>query len=186
MQHSSKKIEKLYRASLLQFIIVLLPLILLAINLHQLLSQINNNRDQQPTQTINTNTQTIKHLPNFSLFGDYNAKAQSIEKTHLNLILEGLVFDSNPQSSFAIISQNHQPSHIYKVGDAVLDGVKIAHIYPDHLVLQHSNHLESLTFPLQKLSNNLQHSARTFSSINNKPYQNPSKLPQHLGNIHAS
>jgi general secretion pathway protein C len=62
-----------------------------------------------------------------------------------NLVLAGTIATSDPKRGVAIIS-NGGPAKVYSVGDNV-DGAALHSVYLDHVVLDRSGQLETLTLP---------------------------------------
>ncbi len=68
-------------------------------------------------------------------------------ETHLNLKLFGVFVDEDPKKGSAIIGGARGEQKFYDTGEEVADGVKLAEVYPDHVVLSRRGRNELLRFP---------------------------------------
>ena len=65
--------------------------------------------------------------------------------TTLGMILRGTLADRDPAAGIAVISDGERGERAYRAGEALGGGVKLARVYPDHVVLLHEGVEETLT-----------------------------------------
>ena len=65
--------------------------------------------------------------------------------TTLSMILRGTLADSDPGSGVAVISDADRGENAYRAGETIAPGVKLARVYPDHVILVHEGAEETLT-----------------------------------------
>jgi general secretion pathway protein C len=65
--------------------------------------------------------------------------------TTLGMILRGTLADRDPAAGIAVISEGERGERAYRAGEAIAGGVKLARVYPDHVVLLHEGVEETLT-----------------------------------------
>lgn len=90
----------------------------------------------QKVQTFMTDAQ----LHPSDIFGEN----QSSNRVNTSLTLEGVVLASDNANSAAIIAPQNGQSQLYNVGEEVLPGLKLEHVYHDYVVLNRSGVLEKL------------------------------------------
>lgn len=64
--------------------------------------------------------------------------------TTLAMMLRGTLADRNPASGIAVIGDGERGERAYRAGEEVAGGVKLARVYPDHVVLLHDGVEETL------------------------------------------
>jgi general secretion pathway protein C len=64
--------------------------------------------------------------------------------TTLAMILRGTLADRNPAAGIAVISDGERGERAYRAGEVIGSGVKLAAVYPDHVVLVHEGVEETL------------------------------------------
>lgn len=95
----------------------------------------------------------VAAMQQLNLFGDLNSQPivapvetqQVIERTQLNLELQGIIAANEPEKSWAIIGRADNQK-LYKIGDEIDDarGVKIAEIHSLKVILNNNGNLEEL------------------------------------------
>jgi len=111
------------------------------------------------TSTVSTSTRTnvdITAVQKLNLFGDFNKAAvvddaptpqedQNLEKTKLNIELQGVIAASEPELSWAIIGRGDNQK-LYKIGDVIdnAQGAKVSKIYDIKIVINNRGKLEEL------------------------------------------
>ncbi len=61
------------------------------------------------------------------------------------MILRGTLADRDPAAGIAVIGDGERGERAYRAGEALGGGVKLARVYPDHVVLLHEGVEETLT-----------------------------------------
>lgn len=87
-------------------------------------------------------------IAKWHLFGNTPAAAGSgpgAPATTLGMILRGTLADRDPAAGIAVIGDGERGERAYRAGDAIAGGVKLARVYPDHVVLLHEGVEETLT-----------------------------------------
>jgi general secretion pathway protein C len=77
--------------------------------------------------------------------------AQAGTRTTLKLTLHGTVADRDGRGGYALIADEHGVEHSYRAGDRIADGVTLAAVYADHVVLDNHGRHESLDLPRESL-----------------------------------
>jgi type II secretory pathway component PulC len=92
----------------------------------------------------------IAAIPQYHLFGKSQGQ---LPITNLQMTVTGIVKLSEQLDSLskAYISINGQPGKVYKVGDALPYGVRIASISHDAVILENDGRFEKLPLPRDKL-----------------------------------
>lgn len=107
--------------------------------------------------TASRNDVDITEIKKLNLFGSFDSKAvaakpksgnqvpENIEKTKLNLDLQGIIEASDPDSSWAIIGKGDKQK-LYSIGDEIETqrGVKISKIYTSKIIISNRGTLEEL------------------------------------------
>lgn len=109
--------------------------------------------DTDSGRAASSQTVDIDSIAGAHLFGEQatdDAKAArekqiKAPETHLNLVLTGIVADSNGQRSRALIKDPKGKQDSYKVDGQIVSGVKLHAIYADRVILDRSGHYETLT-----------------------------------------
>ena len=70
--------------------------------------------------------------------------------TTLAMILRGTLADRNPAAGIAVISDGERGERAYRAGEMIGSGVKLAAVYPDHVVLVHEGVEETLKLTLDQ------------------------------------
>jgi general secretion pathway protein C len=65
--------------------------------------------------------------------------------TTLAMILRGTLADGDPASGIAVIGDGEGGERAYRAGENIAGGVKLARVYPDHVILLHEGVEETLT-----------------------------------------
>ena len=65
--------------------------------------------------------------------------------TTLAMVLRGTLADGDPASGIAVISDGEGGERAYRAGENIAGGVKLARVYPDHVILLHEGVEETLT-----------------------------------------
>lgn len=65
--------------------------------------------------------------------------------TTLAMILFGTLADGDPAGGIAVISDGEGGERAYRAGENIAGGVKLARVYPDHVILLHEGVEETLT-----------------------------------------
>jgi general secretion pathway protein C len=65
--------------------------------------------------------------------------------TTLAMILRGTLADGDPAGGIAVISDGEGGERAYRAGENIAGGVKLARVYPDHVILLHEGVEETLT-----------------------------------------
>jgi general secretion pathway protein C len=81
---------------------------------------------------------------------DLAARAQNAPRTALKLSLRGTLALADPKQGIAIIANEGNLEHGFKVGDAV-GSATLVDVYSDHVVLDHDGAAESLSLPRAEL-----------------------------------
>lgn len=87
-------------------------------------------------------------IAKWHLFGNTPAKpgaGPGAPATTLSMILRGTLADSDPGSGVAVISDGERGENAYRAGETIGSGVKLARVYPDHVILVHDGVEETLT-----------------------------------------
>lgn len=129
----------------------------------------------------------VGNLLSMNLFGQYNAQPKPVEatikkdapQTRLNLKLVGVVASSDPQSAFAVITNNGK-QNTYGVNE-VVDGTRVTlkAVYNDRVIISNSGRDETVMLEGLKFSKSAQ--PTTQKSISNKatkPNVDSSKLAE--------
>ena len=155
----------------------------------QLISDLESS---QSTRAATNNPTPIKlSQAALNLFGE-SGKAQAKEvtaapETRLNLELQGVFTNSNPDLSSAIIAERGKNGELFTIGDRVPGNALLHAVEQDHVLIKRGNRLEKLLFPKQRLSitNTRSASARTRSqgiSSRSAPSGRTSKSTQRASN----
>ena len=87
-------------------------------------------------------------IATWHLFGNTPARpgtGPGAPATTLAMILRGTLADSDPGSGVAVISDGERGENAYRAGESIAPGVKLARVYPDHVILVHDGAEERLT-----------------------------------------
>ncbi|EAR55324.1 putative general secretion pathway protein C [Photobacterium sp. SKA34] len=129
----------------------------------------------------------VGNLLSMNLFGQYNAQPKPVEatvkkdapQTRLNLKLVGVVASSDPQSAFAVITNNGK-QNTYGINE-VVDGTRVTlkAVYNDRVIISNSGRDETVMLEGLKFSKSSQ-SVNQKSASNNatKPNIDNSKLAE--------
>jgi len=82
------------------------------------------------------------------LFGNTPARPGSgpgSPATTLAMTLRGTLADGDPASGIAVIGDGEGGERAYRAGENIAGGVKLARVYPDHVILLHEGVEETLT-----------------------------------------
>ena len=106
---------------------------------------------QLPRQ--NANVALVEMLPEQHLFGQGLTPMGEMPISNLELRVMGISkgMNENSTSSQALIAIAGGASKVYKIGDALPDGVKIYAIAADAVVLENDGRLEKLPLPREAL-----------------------------------
>lgn len=129
----------------------------------------------------------VGNLLSMNLFGQYNAQPKAVEaivkkdapQTRLNLKLVGVVASSDPQSAFAVITNNGK-QNTYGVNE-VVDGTRVTlkAVYNDRVIISNSGRDETVMLEGLKFSKSAQPAYQKSASNNaTKPNVDSSKLAE--------
>ncbi|PSV24783.1 MULTISPECIES: type II secretion system protein GspC [unclassified Photobacterium] len=129
----------------------------------------------------------VGNLLSMNLFGQYNAQPKPVEatvkkdapQTRLNLKLVGVVASSDPQSAFAVITNNGK-QNTYGVNE-VVDGTRVTlkAVYNDRVIISNSGRDETVMLEGLKFSKSAQPATQKSTSNNaTKPNVDSSKLAE--------
>jgi len=96
------------------------------------------NAEENPSGIANT-------VPNVSIISD-------LKETKLNLSLNGIIHGKGISDSIAIISNGSDEEKIYSVNDMIVTGATLHSVYPDLVILNSRNGLESLKLPKDNIN----------------------------------
>ena len=118
---------------------------------------ISDLRTSQPSRPANKNPAPIKlNQATLNLFGE-SGKAQTKEvvaapETRLNLELQGVFTNSNPDLSSAIIAERGKNGELFGIGDRVPGNALLHAVEQNHVLIKRGTRLEKLLFPKQRLN----------------------------------
>ena len=118
---------------------------------------ISDLRTSQPSRAANKNPAPIKlNQATLSLFGE-SGKAQVKEvvaapETRLNLELQGVFTNNNPDLSSAIIAERGKNGELFGIGDRVPGNAFLHAVEQNHVLIKRGTRLEKLLFPKQRLN----------------------------------
>jgi len=105
------------------------------------------------------NSNRIKRsVERYHLFGEAGKtevvaeKPKDAPKTRLRLTLKGVFTSQDDTESGAIIAEVGKSSEYYRIGDSLSGGVRLAEVYPDHVLLDRAGNYESLYFDEASMS----------------------------------
>lgn len=99
----------------------------------------------------------VTDVARWHLFGNGQANRIAIDianagnRTALKLVLHGTVADADPRAGYALIADEHRVERSYHVGDRIQDGVTLAAVYADRVVLNNHGRNETLDLPRDDL-----------------------------------
>ena len=118
---------------------------------------ISDLRTSQPSRAANKNPAPIKlNQATLNLFGE-SGKAQVKEvvaapETRLNLELQGVFTNNNPDLSSAIIAERGKNGELFGIGDRVPGNAFLHAVEQNHVLIKRGTRLEKLLFPKQRLN----------------------------------
>ena len=118
---------------------------------------ISDLRKSQPSRAANKNPAPIKlNQATLNLFGE-SGKAQVKEvvaapETRLNLELQGVFTNNNPDLSSAIIAERGKNGELFGIGDRVPGNAFLHAVEQNHVLIKRGTRLEKLLFPKQRLN----------------------------------
>ena len=118
---------------------------------------INDLKTSQPARATNNNPAPIKlNQATLNLFGK-SGKAQVKEvvaapETRLNLELQGVFTNNNPELSSAIIAERGKNGELFGIGDRVPGNALLHAVEQNHVLIKRGTRLEKLLFPKQRLN----------------------------------
>ena len=118
---------------------------------------ISDLRTSQPSRPANKNPAPIKlNQATLNLFGE-SGKAQVKEvvaapETRLNLELQGVFTNNNPDLSSAIIAERGKNGELFGIGDRVPGNALLHAVEQNHVLIKRGTRLEKLLFPKQRLN----------------------------------
>jgi len=86
-------------------------------------------------------------IARWHLFGNTPARpgaGPGAPATTLAMMLHGTLADRDPGSGIAVISDGERGERAYRAGEDVAPGVRLARVYPDHVILVHDGAEETL------------------------------------------
>lgn len=110
------------------------------------------------------NQSSITNLSQFHLFGDTNAKdanvvaepAQELPKTNLRITLRGVTSATNEDRGTALIEGPDKKTERYRVSDTLPGSAKLHAVFADRVVIVRGGVFESLYFPEDADSGNIE------------------------------
>ena len=90
-----------------------------------------------------------------NLFGESGTapiKVVAAPETRLNLELQGVFTNNNPDLSSAIIAERGKNGELFAIGDRVPGNALLHAVEQDHVLIKRGSRLEKLLFPKQRLS----------------------------------
>lgn len=124
-----------------------------------------------------------KVVASVPLFGNPSMAAdeaanKNLPTTNLQLVLRGVVADSDAAKSSAMIEEPSKPALSYNVGDTLPGNAVLNAVFTDHVVLKRNGQLETLNFPIQNKLNikddNNVHATNAHPTDNTKKGSSPS------------
>ena len=118
---------------------------------------ISDLRTSQPSRAANKNPAPIKlNQATLNLFGE-SGKAQVKEvvaapEARLNLELQGVFTNNNPDLSSAIIAERGKNGELFGIGDRVPGNAFLHAVEQNHVLIKLGTRLEKLLFPKQRLN----------------------------------
>ena len=103
-----------------------------------------------PVMPAVQSTVSINQIPQFHLFGGGDEGA--LPETNLQLTLQGVLTDTDPAKSFAIIASAGSPGKVYRSGDTVMGGAQVYSIERDQVILRDQGRLEVLPLVRPRLT----------------------------------
>lgn len=136
----------------LGFFLAILFGILLVSTFFTILSNIlhdNTPKQNMPVVILKDQTMAfIKQIPERHLFGNAAETASILPIARLPFALIGVFESTSQNSSRAMISEAGETGKLFRIGDRLASGIKIAQITSDGIIVDNNNHLEKL--PLQR------------------------------------
>ena len=88
----------------------------------------------------------LQSISKWHLFGNtpLAGSGPGAQGTTLAMILRGTLADRDPASGIAVIGDGERGERAYRAGEDVAGGVKLARVYPDHVILLHDGVEETL------------------------------------------
>ena len=118
---------------------------------------INDLETNQPARATNNNPAPIKlSQATLNLFGESgNVQFKEVvaaPETRLNLELQGVFTNNNPDLSSAIIAERGKNGELFGIGDRVPGNALLHAVEQDHVLIKRGTRLEKLLFPKQRLN----------------------------------
>jgi general secretion pathway protein C len=141
--------------------VTLLALILFSVQAIALVKLLRSNNVADAVQTANMPERpkpVPKVVASVPLFGNPSMAAdeaanKNLPATNLQLVLRGVVADSDAAKSSAMIEEPSKPALSYNVGDTLPGNAVLNAVFTDHVVLKRNGQLETLNFPIQSKLN---------------------------------
>jgi general secretion pathway protein C len=109
-----------------------------------------------PARATNDNLAPVKlSQAALNLFGESGTapiKVVAAPETRLNLELQGVFTNNNPDLSSAIIAERGKNGELFAIGDRVPGNALLHAVEQDHVLIKRGSRLEKLLFPKQRLS----------------------------------
>jgi general secretion pathway protein C len=88
----------------------------------------------------------VQSISKWHLFGNtpLAGSGSGSQSTLLAMILRGTLADRDPASGIAVIGDGERGERAYRAGEDVAGGVKLARVYPDHVILLHDGVEETM------------------------------------------
>jgi general secretion pathway protein C len=88
----------------------------------------------------------VQSISKWHLFGNtpLAGSGSGSQATLLAMILRGTLADRDPASGIAVIGDGERGERAYRAGEDVAGGVKLARVYPDHVILLHDGVEETM------------------------------------------
>lgn len=124
-------------------------------------SEGNQNLSASTEQNSNVNNSAGPTRPNsrmYALFGtstiakqrESDIESEELEETQLNLMLKGILMNSESGISLALIARTNTAEEIYRVGDEI-EGAEIIRIEPRRVVIRRNGNTEAINLEIPKV-----------------------------------
>lgn len=139
-----ERFQTLFLGKRASFLVQALCFLILAYAVYAIVMDWLQGAQKIPDPVINVphSTVTIASLPQEHLFGDANTG--NLEKTNLQLTLEGVLTANDSVQSSAIIASSGQPGKVYRPGDEILPGATLFQVLAQSVIIKNRGRLEEL------------------------------------------
>ena len=80
------------------------------------------------------------------------ASGEPAPRTHLPLVLTGVIAERNPHAGMAILGPTAGAGRVYAIGDSIPGGARLAAVLPREVLLERGGRLQSLALPRQEFA----------------------------------